>query len=136
MAVVDSEGSGLSYAELDALSSDLALVLNVFDSSSKVGVYLNRSPEFIVSILGILKSGRAFVSLDIEAPAERIQHIVDDAGLEVVVSNSRLSEKLIADNISLIDVDNFKKEKTSTKNFQDNNLAYLMYTSGSSGKPK
>ena len=66
VAVVDSEGSGLSYAELDALSSDLALVLNVFDSSSKVGVYLNRSPEFIVSILGILKSGRAFVSLDIE----------------------------------------------------------------------
>ncbi len=128
----------LTYRELDRASAALAQELNAsgIGHGSFVGVFLSRGVDLLVTLLGILRAGAAYVPLDPEYPRERLEFIVRDAGLPLVVSESALAQAVPGGTkVLLIDA-----ERAATSADLDASRlsapAYMIYTSGSTGKPK
>ncbi|MFD2943347.1 amino acid adenylation domain-containing protein, partial [Flavobacterium notoginsengisoli] len=144
VAVVFEEEE-ISYIELDKRSNQLGLYLREqgVQPEDLIGICLERSIEMIVGILGILKSGGAYLPIDPEYPLERIDYMLNDARVKVVLS-SKKSQKIIRqhENIKILLLDNewYIVAKHAEKNILalsiPGNLAYVMYTSGSTGRPK
>ncbi|XLS29453.1 non-ribosomal peptide synthase/polyketide synthase [Flavobacteriaceae bacterium M23B6Z8] len=129
-ALVDNNTS-YSYKEIDELSGKLANYLlqkNTISSEDIIGIELARSAGYIVSILAILKTGAAYLSIDPEYPEERIAYMKSD-------SNCRFS---IDDNLWEDFLQNQTEFDTnvSVGEICSDQLAYIIYTSGSTGKPK
>nr|WP_237712558.1 non-ribosomal peptide synthetase [Paenibacillus elgii] len=111
-----------------------------------IGVCLPRSLELIVSILGILKAGCAYVPIDPDFPAERTRDMIRDAGLDTIITShsgaDSLTETCRGMSFRLICADDFDNMTSIGQEKKENDaaaacdLAYLMYTSGSTGKPK
>ncbi|VFT13672.1 peptide synthase [Pseudomonas aeruginosa] len=139
-------GQTLSYAELDARSNRLARVLRSHGVGPevRVGLALERSLEMVVGLLAILKAGGAYVPLDPEYPLERLQYMIEDSGVRLLLSYAALFEALgelpagVArwcleeDGPALDAEDPAPLAALSGPQHQ----AYLIYTSGSTGKPK
>ncbi len=132
----------LTYQELNERSDQLAHYLQNLGVSCDVpvGLYLERSIEMIVGILGILKAGGAYVPLDPAYPQEHINLILQDAGVSLVVSQKTLVNSLGQMTVICLDAD-WELITTNNQNkvinyTEQNNLAYIIYTSGSTGKPK
>ncbi|KAF0818519.1 Polyketide synthase module protein [Bacillus sp. ZZV12-4809] len=134
----------LTYKEMDTLSNQLAhkLIREGIGPDSPVGIYLERSPKMAVCILAILKAGGAFLPIDADYPGDRVNLMLTDAKVPILLSQSSLVEKVpVHDgNTILIDKewDTLELEPKHTPNTEvkPDNLAYVIYTSGSSGKPK
>ena len=139
------ENNQLTYKELDERSNQLAhyLLHQKPKSEQLIGICLDRSLEMIVGILGILKSGGAYVPIDPDYPFDRICYILDNAAIEIVLTsidrnfiftNTDVSNTILLDK----DWDVISKEsiKSAGKLAHSQNLAYVIYTSGSTGKPK
>ncbi|WP_291286915.1 non-ribosomal peptide synthetase [Flavobacterium sp.] len=121
----------LTYIELHAQSNQLACYLREkynIQPNDLVGVRLKRDERLITTILGVLKSGAAYVPIDVNYPEERIAYIVADSNCKVVIDEKELDQFLV------------KKEQYATENLQKiskaEDLAYVIYTSGTTGKPK
>ena len=104
---------------------------------------MNRSPELIVALLGILKAGGAYVPLDLASPADRIACMLQDADPAVLVTESRLLDRLSAHGERVLclepGMDGSDLAKLETNPVTEGSaldLAYMMYTSGSTGRPK
>ena len=143
-AVVFEEES-LSYQELDKRSNQLAhyLVGKGISTDVLVGISIDRSLEMLVGILGILKAGGAYVPIDPEYPQARIDYILEDSAVDILLSNSKnttdFSSREGLDVIELdSDWDSIAKESTEKlpRVSSPENIAYVIYTSGSTGKPK
>ncbi len=143
---VSNESGQLSYAELEQRSNRLAnfLISKGVRPESRVGLCLDRSLDMIVAILGILKSGAAYVPMDPRHPFQRLVYVVVDSGVEVVLTESEYSGRLrqIITNQTLVSLDTswplieaFESSKPDVT-VSGNNIAYLIYTSGSTGRPK
>jgi len=138
------EEQHLTYLELNARANQLAHYLRDLGVKCEdlVGIFLERSPEIVVSILGILKAGAAFVPLDPAYPPERLAYMLDDSAVKVLLTQEILSDLLppLPTPIVQLDLDQGKIQKASTTNPEPaifpENLAYVIYTSGSTGKPK
>ncbi|WP_406826316.1 amino acid adenylation domain-containing protein [Pedobacter sp. KACC 23697] len=140
------EGESLSYAALNKRSDDLANYLKTnsgIAANDLVGVMLDRSEKMIVSILGILKSGAAYVPIDPEYPLARKKYILQDTGLRVLVTTSDYIFDLPAydyeGEVFAIDIqlDIIKDFPVAVKvPAEPGDLAYVIYTSGSTGNPK
>ncbi|HVR95754.1 MAG TPA: amino acid adenylation domain-containing protein, partial [Thermoanaerobaculia bacterium] len=120
------DGAAVSYGELNRRANQLAYRLRQLGvgPESRVGLSVQRSPELVVGVLGILKAGGAYVPLDPNYPQERLDYMIADAGVEVVVDKDllgQLSELPSGDLPPLAD---------------GSSLAYVIYTSGSTGRPK
>ena len=141
---VTASGIGLSYRDLNKRANKFARYLQGLGvvTESIVGVYLERSPDLIVTLLGIMKAGAAYLPLDINTPRERLEFVLSDAGAEVLVSQKDLIEKLPEHDSAVVCVDRDWAEivKLGAGNLDitmtSNTLAYVIYTSGSTGKPK
>ena len=141
---VSWENGQLSYEDLNIQSNKLAQYLSENDigMGSRVAIYLDRSPELFVAMLGVLKSGAAYVPMDKQYPKERILYMLEDAAPSMIITTKELSANVPSNSIHqiLIDQDADKWSKLSEKNpstkIKHDNLAYVMYTSGSTGKPK
>ena len=85
------EATSMTYAELDRRSNDVAafLIARGITADAFVGVLIDRSPEMIVAVLGILKAGAAYVPLSVELPLDRLRHIVDDTRMSVAIVEKR-----------------------------------------------
>ncbi|MCA3837536.1 AMP-binding protein, partial [Burkholderia sp.] len=139
-----TDSSLMTYADLNARANSLAHQLREHygvGQESLVGVMLERSEWMIVAILGILKAGAAFVPLDPAYPAERINHILGDTGLSLLVTqSSQLAQWYEFSGVTLL----LDQELPNWTPLPDNppcraepaNLAYVIYTSGSTGRPK
>jgi amino acid adenylation domain-containing protein len=134
----------LTYTELDILSNQLAhyLVENYeIRPDDLIGVMLNRSEWSIVSILGILKAGAAYVPIDPQDPSSRKDFIISDASLKVLITEVNLIHDIgyYDGNTFAIDVefdpDSYAADRLPVVSAPDN-LAYVIYTSGSTGQPK
>ncbi|MEM7571968.1 MAG: amino acid adenylation domain-containing protein [Bacteroidota bacterium] len=128
----------LSYAELNQRSENLAqrLLQYGLGPGQLVGLHASRSLELVVGIWGILKAGGAYVPLAPEYPADRLQYMLEDAKVKLIVSD-REKPPTFAGDVKIISVDG--PAPTQTQRLPDIDLsqgAYLIYTSGSSGPPK
>jgi amino acid adenylation domain-containing protein len=121
------EGESLTYAELNRRANRLAHRLSALGAGpeSLVGICLERCLELPVAVLGVLKAGGAYVPIDPELPRERLDLILEDAGISIVLTREDLT--------GLTDGDAGENPCSGTV---ADNLMYLIYTSGSTGRPK
>ncbi|QLE40077.1 amino acid adenylation domain-containing protein [Nostoc sp. C052] len=134
----------LTYHELNCRANQLAHYLQSLGVGADVlvGICVERSLEMIVGLLAILKAGGAYVPLDPEYPQERLQYILDDALVSVLLTQKRVLDRLPSNQAQLVCLDEIWEK--IVQNNQDNptsrvtafHLANLIYTSGSTGKPK
>jgi amino acid adenylation domain-containing protein/FkbM family methyltransferase len=138
------EDQHLSFGELNARANQLAHYLREHGvvQESKVGIYLERSPEVIVSLLGILKAGGAYVPLDQYLPKERLTYILEDTKPVVLLTQQTLLSNVPPLDLPIIcvDTDSHLLAKQSVANppktAVSENVAYVIYTSGSTGMPR
>ncbi len=131
----------LSYRELDARANRLAhwLIALGVKPEAKVGMALERSIEMVVGILATLKAGGAYVPLDPEYPGERLNAMVSDSGIALLLTQSHLrvpeTEGLQVLELDTLDLSTQPSHSPEVPLHGDN-IAYVIYTSGSTGKPK
>ncbi|MCP4261667.1 MAG: amino acid adenylation domain-containing protein [Planctomycetes bacterium] len=138
------EEEQLTYKELNSRANQVACYLHTlgFGPDSLVGICMNRSIEMMVGVLGILKAGCAYVPLDPDYPGERLALMMEDSQVSIIITQKCLKESLPDTDIPLffMDLDREALSQLSNANLkivnQPENLAYIIYTSGSSGKPK
>lgn len=141
------EGVTLTYGQLNARVNRVAnyLISLGVRPDDRVGIYAERSLEMVIGIYGVLKAGAAYLPLDPEYPQERIQYIVDEAQVNIVISHGGRANQLtpIVKKIIELDsptfltrLDTFSQENPTVPDLTSKHLAYVIYTSGSTGKPK
>jgi amino acid adenylation domain-containing protein/non-ribosomal peptide synthase protein (TIGR01720 family) len=134
----------LTYSELNRRSNQLAHYLRRYGVTPDelVALYLERSLELIVGMLGILKAGGAYLPLDPIFPKERVVMLLNDAEPSVMVSQGRLREGLKHQEIQIVcldaDWEDIAREshENPSNSMAADNLVYAIYTSGSTGRPK
>jgi amino acid adenylation domain-containing protein len=143
VVAVRSDGRELSYRELNARANGLGRRLRAagVGPSVRVGVCLERSLEVWVSLLAVLKAGGAYVPLDPNYPHQRLAFMLANAKVRVLITQKRLVPRLPATSEPLfrIDTDTAPLELPSADldaYLEPDDVAYVMYTSGSTGQPK
>ena len=134
----------LTYKELNDKANQMAFYLQHrgVKAETFVAVYLERSLNAIVSIMGILKAGGAYIPIDPSYPKERVYQILVDSSPKLVITEKRLEKNILHSNSTKILLDEEEKSISNlpTNNLKSNtlqhNLAYIIYTSGSTGAPK
>ena len=141
------ENQTLSYHELNQRANQLAHWLRSHGVGPDVlvALYMERSLELLIGLLGILKAGGAYVPLDPDYPQERINYMLEDARPKVVLTQRRLLDRLAPAAAVTLCLDcgeagmgvpeSFPRENPAPT-AASNNLAYVIYTSGSTGRPK
>ncbi|ATI59681.1 MULTISPECIES: non-ribosomal peptide synthetase [Bacillus] len=142
---VTYEKEKITYKELNERANELAHYLQKkgVGPDTLVGLCVERSLEMIIGILGILKAGGAYVPLDPTYPEQRLQYILEDASIQLFVTQESLKElNWLPENVESIcldrDQDEIGKESKTlpVSSVGPKNLAYVIYTSGSTGNPK
>jgi amino acid adenylation domain-containing protein len=139
LAVV-SEAGTLDYRELDQRAAGLAARLAAMDvgPESVVAVCLPRSPSLLVAMLAVWKAGGAWLALDPGHPPARLAQLMADSGAAVVISDQACMRALPREHPPALGIDAEAGEPAATprRKAVSDSLAYLMYTSGSTGAPK
>jgi amino acid adenylation domain-containing protein len=137
------ENQQLTYRELNNRANQLAnyLITLGVRADALVGICIERSIDTIVGILGILKAGGAYVPLDPSNPQDRLEYILKNAQVQILVTHSTLLNILPeCDRVVCLDTEDRAiaeyPETNPVVNVNSHNLAYIIYTSGSTGKPK
>jgi len=141
---VESGDRALTYRQLNDRSNQLAADLRESGvvADTLVGICMNRVPEVIVAMLAIMKAGGAYLPLDASNPPERMQYIMNDAGLSMVLTTKVSAPRIVGFNGRVILVDEYRERLVTEKtvnpiaNVGLDHLAYAVYTSGSTGQPK
>jgi amino acid adenylation domain-containing protein len=134
----------LSYRELNERANQLAHYLRSLGVGAevRVGVFLERSLELVVGLLGILKAGGAYVPFDTAYPRERLAFMLEDSGVSLLLAEGRLLGRLPAHGARIVSVerDGEAIDAASKANppsvASADSLLYVLYTSGSTGRPK
>ena len=134
----------LTYRELDLRSTHLALHLRALGvrPDTLVAICLDRSISFVIAALAVWKAGGAYLPIDLSSPPERINFILKDAQVPIVLTQKALAAPFAVGPWKLVDVDwelNFTHAPLGSFRASDvspDNLAYVIYTSGSTGQPK
>ncbi|KAI8891503.1 hypothetical protein BC833DRAFT_626808, partial [Globomyces pollinis-pini] len=139
VAVEHAERS-ITYGELNRQANIVAA--NLVSRGVKIGDYVAiitiRSIEMIISILGVLKAGAAYVPIDADIPLERINYILDDAKSEVILYHPEVSQDILAAMeqsklLNMMDMNSLEYQPIAVPS---SSPAYVVFTSGSTGKPK
>ncbi|HZE87925.1 MAG TPA: condensation domain-containing protein, partial [Verrucomicrobiae bacterium] len=134
----------LTYAEVDAAANRLANHLRAMGAApdDRVAVVLERSPRALIAFLAILKAGAAYAPFDPAEPAGRLRSLVEDSGAAIVVTDEASVEALRGTAASLVALDRDEPTIASASaapprvTVRPENLACVVFTSGSSGRPK
>ncbi len=134
----------LSYKDLNRRANQLANYLRASGVGPNVlvGLCMDRSPEMVIGLLGILKAGAAYVPLDPTYPSERLAFMVEDAQAPILLTQQHLLTKLVNDSTYTFCLDadapilaqHSQSDLPSLTTGDD--LAYVIYTSGTTGRPK
>ncbi|HEX9887510.1 MAG TPA: AMP-binding protein, partial [Longimicrobiales bacterium] len=134
----------VTYRELNETANQLARHLQGLGIArgGLVGVFLDRSVDMVVALLGIAKAGAAFLPLDPAYPRERLAHMIRDGAPSLVITEGGLAEALPQGDRPVLRIDE-NREDVAREDAGDldsrssrGDLAYIMYTSGSTGQPK
>ncbi len=133
----------LSYAQLNRRANQLAhhLITLGIKPESRVGIALERSIGMVVALLAVLKAGGAYVPLDPDYPPERLQHMIADSAIELLLTQSHVRAKIpYPEHCPVLELDTATFADCPKHNpdvaLHPEHLAYIIYTSGSTGKPK
>ncbi|MFC6978835.1 amino acid adenylation domain-containing protein [Microbulbifer taiwanensis] len=151
-AVIEQSGQfseKISYHALNAKANQLAncLVEKGVKPDTLVGLCIERSLEMVIGIWGILKAGAAYVPIDPDYPEKHIEHILDDSGIDIVLTSAELLSELPFEDLQILLLDEELWDRFLGDYDEENldreilgltlhNLAYVIYTSGSTGLPK
>ncbi|WP_288222069.1 D-alanine--poly(phosphoribitol) ligase subunit DltA [uncultured Clostridium sp.] len=134
------DGEELTYKELDEMSDSMATYLiNEFgQDKSPIVIYGNKDNLILVLMLAALKSGRAYVPLDVTFPIERVKQVINEVEAKFVIN---FTEEVLDNSYSKKDIEEIieglNSKVISRENWvKDNENAYILFTSGSTGKPK
>ena len=133
----------LTYGQLNAQANRLAHKLREMNVGPevRVGIATERGLALVVAVLAVLKAGGAYVPLDPHYPAERLNYLIEDSAIRLLLTQQHLLEQLPARvGVQALCLDNLPGDALSADNLshltQPDNLAYVIYTSGSTGRPK
>lgn len=132
----------LTYAELNAKANQLAHYLREksVQANDRVAICLPRGVDMIIAVWGVLKAGAAYVPLDANYPADRLNYILQDASAKLLISNTAILGVLSQPSSEYLDLANVSLNDYAGDNLQNSiqadDLIYLIYTSGSTGQPK
>ncbi|HEY0367728.1 MAG TPA: amino acid adenylation domain-containing protein [Pyrinomonadaceae bacterium] len=134
----------LTFAELNARANKLAHYLRKagVDAEAPVAVFMERSIDMIVGLLGVLKAGGAWVPLDVSYPKERIAYVLDDSKARVVLTHEQWRAALPESDFLLVSLDSDWEQIQNESSANPvttataGSAAYVIYTSGSTGRPK
>ena len=138
------DGGSVTYEELDRRANRLAHHLRAAGVGAErvVGVWMDRSPEMIVALLAVLKAGGAYAPFDLLAPPARLAAMMSIAGIDLILTREALPDPLAALGVRAISVD-VEAEAIARQpaarldtSASAESLAYVMFTSGSTGEPK
>jgi non-ribosomal peptide synthetase-like protein len=136
-----------TYAEADKTANRLANYLRSLEigPEDKVTILLPRRAEVTIVMLGVLKAGAAYIPLDPEIPADRVNFIMDDAKSKLLITGDEIMER-IGNQLGSFPIYNIDKQfheleaypdtKPEVEGRREDNLCYMIYTSGTTGKPK
>jgi amino acid adenylation domain-containing protein len=138
------EGQSLSYRELNRRANQLGRRLRAWGVGPEqlVALCMKRSLEMVVGLLGVLKAGGAYVPLEPDYPRERLEFMVADTGVRVVLSEERYRSAVASEGVRVLSLDTEWGDVAEESGeglgneAKPENLAYVIYTSGSTGKPK
>ncbi|MFF3367035.1 non-ribosomal peptide synthetase [Streptomyces misionensis] len=139
---VESGDECVTYRELDGRATRLAeeLTARGIGTDDLVGLCAEPSIDLIVGILGILKSGAAYVPIDPLSPVDRMSYVVTDSGMKILVTTPQLRDQLPTPVLDSVDVVGTAQDGsqggTPGAALHPSQLVYLMYTSGTTGRPK
>ncbi|MCZ6671887.1 MAG: amino acid adenylation domain-containing protein [Verrucomicrobia bacterium] len=141
---ITSGSESLSYLELQNKTNQLAHYLQGLGIGPEVvvGIYLNRSIEFVVSLVALKKSGGAFLPLDPEHPKDRKEYLIENSKVPFIITSTKWKQSLPDGNFRSIVLEEIENElcslptHTPGHGLKAGNMSYLFYTSGSTGKPK
>jgi non-ribosomal peptide synthetase component F len=142
-AVVFNDQS-MTYSELNRRANQLAHYLRSVGVGPDVpvGICLDRSPDLMISALGVLKAGGAYVPLDPSYPKGRLIYMLEDAKARVVVTRNQFAREIEIPGVQIVSIDseaeNIARESQGNleSGVSPDNLTYIIYTSGSTGQPK
>jgi amino acid adenylation domain-containing protein len=137
------EDRSLSFKSVNEAANKLArylLGLNI-KTGDIIGLAVDRSPEMVISLLAILKSGAAYVPLDPEYPKDRIEFMLEDSSAKILLTSARYKNHYAGNTIEILIEEALEKSAEYSidepnTSITGNDLAYILYTSGSTGKPK
>ena len=139
---VSMAGTSWTYDQLNRRANTIAHEIKSrgIEPGNLVGVCLERSPEMLAAILGVLKAGAAYVPLDPAFPADRLTYMLEDSRASLVISQASVRASLPQTGSALLCLDDWTPAEGSEANLggpvRDADLAYVIYTSGSTGRPK
>jgi len=142
---VAMDDESLTYGELNERANRLASRLRESGAgaNARIGICLERSIDSVVAILGVLKSGAAYVPFDPEYPPDRLRFLLDDSGVRAIVTQTSLLDRLPDPSPEIVAMD--RDEQAHARQSADESAdaaatsgdtAYIVYTSGSTGTPK
>ncbi|WP_281322344.1 non-ribosomal peptide synthetase [Flavobacterium aestivum] len=135
------ENITLNYQELEERSNQLAHYLQTKHNIGKesiVGIMQDRSENLIISILGILKAGAAYLPIDPNYPADRVEYMLSDGNVSLLLTDTEVSGYLVS-SLNIIDIQEELGTYPKTRlnvSLNGEDLVYIIYTSGSTGRPK
>jgi amino acid adenylation domain-containing protein len=134
----------LTYAELELRAAQMANCLRSLGAGPEVlvGLCVERSPQFVIAALAIMKCGAAYLPMDSAHPPERLRFIVKDAGVHLLVTQEKFADRFADLGVRIVAVDaeevaiGQQPIRLPEVQLEIDSLAYVIYTSGSSGQPK
>lgn len=142
---LECEGARYTYADLEWHANQLAhhLIQRGAGVGSRVAILLDRSPHTYVTLLAVLKAGAAFVPVDPGAPSDRIEYILGDASVDLLVTTTSFAERLAGTEVPWLPLDTESRAIAAQPSTRPrlhithrDPAAYIIYTSGSTGRPK
>jgi amino acid adenylation domain-containing protein len=140
---IKHNGQSITYHELDTRSNQIAayFIANNITNNDIIAVAIDRSINLVLCLLGLIKAGAAYVPIDPNLPIDRVNFIFENSGAKLLCTAQKYSERYISINEKILFDDALTKchdqpAEDPDVEYNDRELAYILYTSGSTGQPK
>lgn len=139
------DGEELSYKDLDRFSESIGAYLKeIHNDNTPIVIYGNKDNLIMACMIGALKSGRAYVPLDISFPLDRVSNVTEEVKPKILFNFSDYNKDVFGEDVKVINKDELEKIILDNKDevikedswVKEDENAYILFTSGSTGKPK